>query len=237
MSAIKADVYFNQNRGRSGACVGSPMVEARKVAPGEKISITIAGGLMAIVRVPEDGWRVSIDGEGYARFVNDEEFARDYTPAAFNPESALPAGATVTAVKKSEKIFVQPWDDSEMGVHAKAEADGYVVTLPANNKPRYMSETAFRETFKNAAAGDAPADQGLYRMNPEKDQAPARFVTVNKDTVFDFKAGAMKAEAGSVLIENPEDEDGFTLIDAATFAKHFIVTKAPATLKILPKQP
>jgi hypothetical protein len=115
-----------------------------------------------------------------------------------------------------------------MGVSATADADGYIVRLPEKgNKPRFMSQASFHNTFRDAAR-PAPASetQGMFQYVPQPDDTPLRFIILAHDITVDFKAGACPLAAGMVLFENEDDEDGFTAMAPERFFANVKVTKA-----------
>ncbi len=234
MSAIKADAYFAKNAARAGTCQQTPVVEARKVAAGENIIITSFMSVMS--RASEEGWQIRI-GSRY-NFVNNADFEQCFKRVEIAATKDLPAGAKVVPVKKGAEIYTQPWSDTEMGVVGKADADGFLVTLPEDNKQRFMSESSFNATFKSAATPAPRADQGFFQYQTQADDKPTRYMVLEKPVTFAFKQGDYEAAAGSVLWENENDEDGFTIETAESFAQNFTVVKPqrPA-LTIVPREP
>lgn len=224
---MQAHAYFALNKSKAGEAYEAPVIEARRVKAGDPVIINM--GLPVQTRAAEDGWQIS--SRGAHDFKNDADFARQFKKVEYKPTRDLPADATVEPVKKGDRIFTQPWDDTDMGVAGKAETDGYIVRLPEKgNKARFMSRSAFNNTFRNAAEPAANDDsQGMYQYVPQRDDKPIRFLVLPKDTIFAFKAGPFTAEAGSVLFENPDDEDGYTSIAAENFFANVWVARPART--------
>lgn len=218
---MDAHAYFEQNAAKAGQCKEFPVVEARKVKAGEKIIVTSFVNFSTTA--PESGWEVEYQRN--FRFLNDEEF-KAFKQVDIVGTEKLPDGAKVVAVKKGQTIVTQPWSDTTLGVQAKADSDGFLVTLPDTGKTRFMSASAFRAAFESSAA--APTDQGFFQYIPTENDPAVPFVVLDKPMTFDFKAGAYDAPAGSVLYKNEEDEDGYTLVSAEHFAQNFTVVKQPA---------
>lgn len=221
--SVNAKQYFQDNIDKAGLCLMTPVVEGRKVKVGDRITVT--GWINVISRAEEDGWQVVFHQGGKYAFLNNDEFNACFKPFEIEAQDELPAGAKVIPVRKGQNIFVQPWDDTPMGVHTTADADGFVVTLPENGKARFMSQSSFRAAFKNAAA--APADQGFFKYVPQYDDLPTGYVVLEEPVTFDFKEGPYTAPAGSVLYKNDDDIDGYTVTSAESFALHFTILVPP----------
>lgn len=225
--AVDAEDYFQDNIHKSGLCMMTPVVEGRQVKVGDRI--TVSGWVNVITRAEEDGWQVVFHQGGKYAFLNNDEFNACFKPVDIEAQDDLPDGAKVVPVKKGQRIFVQPWDDTAMGVQTTADADGFLVTLPENGKTRFMSVSTFRAAFKNAAA--APADQGFFKYVPQHDDQPTLYIVLDQPVTFKFKEGDYTAPAGSVLYQNDDDIDGYTVTSAESFAQHFTVLQQPATPK------
>lgn len=221
---IKAEDFFKQHEDKAGECVYAPTVEARRVQEGDSVIINV--GFNVQTTAEEDGWQVFVGRT--PKFVNDEEFAAQFTKLNLQGTQELPEGATADPVLKGQEIYVQPWDDTELGVIANAESAGWVVTLPENGKPRFMSDAEFRATYKTDAAPLADdGQQGVFQYVPQQGDPSHRFVVLREDTTFDFDEGAYTAPAGYVLYENEDDVDGYTVVPGDHFKENYTVTKAP----------
>lgn len=218
---MKAEEFFRAREDIAGECLLAVLVEARKVKAGEKI--ILGDSFLVQSRAQEDGWQTSV-GSRY-QFFNDEDFWSSHKRESVQGTKDIPAGAEIVPVKKGDRIFTRPWSDTDIGVAGTADADGFLVTLPEDGKPRFMSASTFNATFKTAAAGTSLPDQGTFREIPKPGAAVFRFVPVDRQTTFDFKEGLHTAEAGSFLIEDSEDPDGYTSMSAEYFSKLFLITK------------
>lgn len=220
MVPVNASRYFNERRHLAGEGYPQPVFKARRIKTGD--SIVLQESLAFEVTAGEDGWLISYAEQ--TRFFNDQDFAIfEKNMEKVDPKTLtvkrqdLPANADPKPVKKGENMFTQPWPHTRGGIISRADRAGWLVTL--NGKRKFIDDIDFRIAFNTAAA---PLDDGqaLYRMKTE-DPTPMKYVEIDRETVFAFRRGPIKALAGSVLIENPKDEDGYTLAGA----EHFIVTK------------
>ncbi len=235
---ITADLYFKQNEHKAQSAFETPVFEAHKVQAGDRITIT--GFINIMTRAEEDGFLVKFDRD--SKFMTPEEYTEFKSvcePFISDGAEDLPAGAKVVPVKKGQTIMTQPWSDTTLGVQAEAEADGFLVTLPETGKARFMSDATFRAVFNaNANLPAKSDDQELLRYVPQADDIPVRYIVLDTDVTFDFEEGAYNAPAGSVLYENPDDVDGFTVTPAASFAERFSAVPAANTAKApSPKTP
>tara|TARA_R110000868_G_scaffold110470_1_gene299242 strand:- start:530 stop:838 length:309 start_codon:yes stop_codon:yes gene_type:complete len=84
-----------------------------------------------------------------------------------------------------------------------------------------MSASKFNAVFNTKATAQV-SDQGYFRKNIADDASPISYVVLTEETTFDFIAKAYTAQAGDVLFENTNDEDGYTVVPAGYFDKNFI---------------
>lgn len=223
---MKARTYFAVNKSKAGEAYEAPVIEAWRVKPGDTIIIT--NGISFQTQAEEHGWQYNV-GNAYA-FKNEADFARLFKRVAYNPQRDLPNGAVVEPVARGERIYTQPWDDTPMGVESRAETDGFIVRLPENgNKARFMSRSAFNNTFRTAAANDSNPHEGVFQYIPQPGDKPIGFVVLHKAIKFDFIAGPYTAPAGYILFENADDEDGYTVSPADHFFQNVKVTRPART--------
>lgn len=217
---MEVSKFFEEHIKETGECYDAPLVEASRVKKGD----SVINGMFA-VSADEDGWQVS--GHDFNAFMDDAEFQKLFKPAATGKTEDLPAGATAEQVKKGQSMVTQPFSDMDVGVQGTAPVDGWLVALPENdNKKIFMSDTSFRATFNTSAApANNTAAQGMFRYVPQEDDKPIRYMVLDQETTFDFKAGSYAAPAGHFLYENPDDEDGYTVSPPDVFGEGFTVTK------------
>jgi hypothetical protein len=224
---ITAKDYFEQNVSKAGTCFRTEIAKVRKVYEGDAIDVNNFGIPLATV-AEQDGYHVTIGDiqsfmgpEGFADF---EEAFSKATPEELGMDRVdLPKDSTFQPVKKGETIVTQPWSDTDLGVEAGAEQDGYLLTT--EGKTRFFSDFDFRTTF-NVQAAPQKEDECLYKSELGTAEAPVCYIVLDRDVTFDFADGAYDAKAGSVLVENPADVDGYTLFSRQSFLETFEVAKA-----------
>lgn len=221
MVPVDASRYFNERRHLAGEGYPSPVFRVRRVRPGD--SIVLLESIALEVTAGEAGWLLSFADQ--TRFFSDADFAvftKDME--RIDPQTLtvkrldLPADADPKPVRKGEQMFTQPLPHGNAGFISRADRAGWLVTL--NGKRKFIDDLDFRIAF-NTAAAPLDDDQALYRLKTEGRMTPMKYVEIDQETVFAFRRGPMKAAPGSVLIENPKDEDGYTLAGA----ENFIVTR------------
>lgn len=215
---MKADALFQKYAAAAGLAVEAPILKAYPVKKGE--SVVVNAGVNIQTTAEDDGWQAYLDGKGF--FLTNEEFAANTEKV--DPDRLgivkqnLPDDANPRAVQKGERIVVQPWSDTDLGVSKTADEAGYV--LAVEGKKKFMSDIEFRTAF-NTNAAPLDQSQALYRVKPAENSTTTRYVVLPEDVPLDFKAGEYKAPAGSVVYENDNDEDGYTAVPYNYFVKRF----------------
>lgn len=225
---IKADIYFEQNFSSAKRAYESAVVEAYKVKAGER-AITYVGFNIQTT-AEEDGWQV-IWGDKYLLLTN-KEFEEGFKPCEKIGQKPLPEGTDIKPVKKGQTVMTQPFSDTDLGVQVTADTDGFLVTLPEDNKTQFFSYSKFTATFNaNVEKPQNTDEQGLFREIISDDAKAVKYITLTQDITFDFKSGAYAAKAGDVLVENSQDEDGFTLFSPQGFEKSYVTKNNKPTPK------
>ena len=94
---------------------------------------------------------------------------------------------------------------------------GYLFKEPVDKGYRFLEEAAYAAIFGN---GDQKPVEGQKILIGG---TPIGCVLIEKDTTFQFVAGDFPATAGMVLYENPEDEDGYTVISLMRFFQKYLI--------------
>lgn len=223
---INAEDYFSQHEHNAGLCYQQEVAKVRRVQKGDKIYVNNFG-LPIITEAEQDGWHAQIRDVHF--FMGPEKFSafiEEFKPVSGSDlgieKQDLPQDATFTPVKKGERILVQPFSDSDLFVEDNASEDGYIVTL--DGKKRYFSDFDFRSTF-NVQAAPQNDDTQLYLYEIGTREKGAPYIVLTEDVTFDFAEEPHTAKAGSILVKNPNDIDGFTSYSVDVFEKEFTITK------------
>ncbi len=97
-----------------------------------------------------------------------------------------------------------------------AKCDGYLLK-PEDNRFKFLAAAAYAAIF-----GDQNPVEGQMLFVVEE---PNRCVLLEKDTTFGFLSGNCSAKAGSVLYEDPEDEDGYVVVPQIDFFQRFLILR------------
>jgi hypothetical protein len=215
MKPVDPKQYFNERAAGAGEGYLVSIVKLRRILKGDAIDPN--AGLSTITRARENGWLINI-GDSYGKFMNDSEFraiAGKLDPVEIEKLSplrkSLPRDANVRRVEKGQMITTQPM----RGVHMRTQAERPGWLLKLDGRECFMSDLDFRLMF-NTAAKSIDDSEGLYRLKSEKGRL-LRYIETGEGVTFQFLRGPATAGAGNILIENPDDEDGYTLDSGQSF--------------------
>jgi hypothetical protein len=94
-----------------------------------------------------------------------------------------------------------------------AECDGYLIQ--EKRFPQFLSKAAYAAIF-----GDQEPVEGQQILIAGN---PIGCVVLDQEVTFEFLAGDCTAAAGSVLYENDNDEDGYTVVPQIHFFRDHLI--------------
>jgi hypothetical protein len=203
-TAISAQEFFNSaNNKQRATLVGN----SRFVKEGEKAVFNFGFNLES--RVEEDGWYVPLPvGKVFEDFAELEEHVVN---AQQVKRFELPADVKVKKVKTGETYV------ANVGflVETSVDYSGYLIKTPGENGSRFIGEAQYVAVF-----GDKQPVEGQVLVAIGD---PFQCVVLEQEVTFDFIQGECTAPAGSILYENKEDEDGYTVVSPIHFLRDHVV--------------
>jgi len=216
--AVKAENFYKANAGQEKAYVA--VYVARPVKAGATVEISNSAFGPAQVRAGSDGYQVSTYRDlrnSYKVFVDTAAFAKDYAPAdqlapIVDKEEISEEKMVMKPVARGGTLVI----DTVLGIAAQVSApsDGFAVTTDGGER-LFLSNYELSAMFNYAGRKSQSTPDTLVC---DKGAPLMKGIILQKDTVFDFKAGEYKAPAGSFLYANPDDEDGYTVLPPAFVA-------------------
>jgi hypothetical protein len=140
-------------------------------------------------------------------FIGTDEFKKTYEDAgavfpAVTPEDiSAEDAALLTPIKKGKSMVV----NVGVPLATKAECDGFLYKMEKGNI--FFSNYGLTTTFNYTGQKCSTHEDLTVRR---KDEPAIKGVILTEDVTFDFKSGPFEAKAGSFVMPNPDDEDGFT---------------------------
>lgn len=189
---------------------------ARPVKEGDRMTVT--SPLPMITRADEEGYEVSAytSMSGSEKFfMSAEEFKEKMQDAtiyaAADAAEDLPADVKVKPAAKG-KLIVS--NNGGIPVQSKAPYDGVIVE--AGDNRLYLSNYELTSIFNYAGKKESTHPELLVRL---KDEPPVKGIVLREDVTFAFLDGDAKATAGSLLMPNPDDKDGYTSVGGVAYAR------------------
>jgi hypothetical protein len=215
-----SEELFRKYEDRVEIAYSAPKVHPSRVEKGDNVVGNVKG-LNLEGKAQHDGWQIYVNGN--AKFLTDQEYREQVAKIETKPEKDLPDNADISIVRKGQKVVVQPWSDTNMGVETTADDDGVIMTIDQKRKFRSWAQfVAEFDTKDHPIASRIPEE---FRHPTEfryvGDKTPVRYLALPEDVVVDFKEGSDVAKAGEILFENPDDVDGYTLTPRREFEKSF----------------
>jgi hypothetical protein len=124
----------------------------------------------------------------------------------------LPEGIQVQRVAKGAPYPIDT-GFSCVFMEGTAICDGYL--LKDGNNNQFIEEAAYDAIF-----GDQQSVEGQTLVAVG---APVSCVVLDQEVTFEFLAGDCTAAAGSVLYENDNDEDGYTVVPQIHFFRDHLI--------------
>ena len=150
-----------------------------------------------------------------AKVVDDVDGFENYLDPQQVEHFQLPEDVKVQRVAKGAPYPIDIGFGLTIVGQGTAECDGYLLIEP-ENRFRFFEEAAYDAIFGGQQTVEG---QILVAVG-----APVSCVILKEDATFHFKEGYYLAKAGSVLYEDPEDEDGYVATPQIKFfEKHLIL--------------
>jgi len=222
-----------EEKAGAGLCRAVPTVKAHPVKKGEECLAPGNFGMEVEMVADTDGWQVERNGEHL--FYGDEDFAEEFEAVVLDTRHAmpLPFGTDVHRLKEGDEFYVYPKGKKNKPVHALAKQPAFLVSFP-NGAPTYIRDIDFHASFRTNAPYTDDALTGLfnYKAHLQADDKPQRYVVLPQETVLEVKGKPLQVKPGTVLYENKDDPDGYTVVSPMVFAKEYKIID-PANSKAL----
>jgi hypothetical protein len=169
-----------------------------------------AGGLNVECRVERDGWYLPKPYYMVTDNAPDDLLVDPKQVQHFK----LPEDLQVQKVEKDHLYAV----DCGLGgllIETSTCCAGYLFKQPVDNGYGFIEEAAYDAIF-----GDQQSVEGQTLVAVG---APVSCVVLDQEVTFEFLAGDCTAAAGSVLYENDNDEDGYTVVPQIHFFRDHLI--------------
>ena len=109
------------------------------------------------------------------------------------------------------------WGDQSLYIQSSVERPSYEVTDASTLEKRIL----FSPLVEAVIDGNVTT-KAEEKIVVDPSAQPIRFVILQKETALNFVAGVYSAPAGSVLYENPDDVDGYTVVGLVGFLQDYV---------------
>jgi len=200
---VNAKEFFNASNKLSATAVAN----ARFVKEGESAGINMSFNIEA--RIDNDGWYVPLPvGQVFDDFSKlEEHLISSQSVKRFE----LPQGINVKKAAKGTRYVA----DVGFLVESSTDYSGYLLKGTEDSGSLFIGEAHYAAVF-----GDKQSVEGQALIAVGN---PISCVVLEQEVTFEFIAGEYTAPAGFILYENPEDEDGYTVVPPMHFLREHVV--------------